>query len=755
MKKYISLLLVTVILISAFALPISAAETSGNSSDDNIAAMWEHAIAYTCVYDIETKRVKVSGTLDSEVFADHSDWSLCVYSIAPGSSEKDVVLNPDLQPLAEAMVSIKFEFTFKADKIADRYSRYAIFLKSPKNELVLTAKAQYPDIAATFEYPSSNRYYKGLQKDFSSFSTEVEAGTTILPIQLNTLFSDTSTSLFVFVDQKQYFFEETVIKELDVAMRSMSVTGSRIYLRLLYSVNGSESYSLPDMYDAQMLVKTHAVVTYLAERYGDVGSGKLSGIILGKGWDDASSYNYAGAISTDEYVDKCVAYTAVVANASRTVDPSLDIVIPLTASGFAKNNESAEKNTFKQFVESLLYNLDISFYSGINCSFLLDCTETPKGINGIGKDAGVVDTAESFYAGAHKAFSDYLVSLEYDYQSTPNKYMFVWTPNKNLSGNELAAAYAYSYYALSTDSTVYAFVVDFSKNGGNQSFRDMAHVMKYIDTNEGGDVAKNLPKIFGQSTWKDIFGTADITNTGVKHCYSVEALVNSTESFMGEFTYFDFTSSSIVDGWHTGAECTGVKIDYTGEMDKALRADFVTDGAYGMGELLYVAEYSENMIYTPTLRFKLGVTGQNDDALYEIKITVGNSDNRLESSCIVKAGEVNDVFVDISKYIPNNMVDYIRISARPVDGGEGTCSLWLYSLCGLSRVHEAEELEALVLNEREKIRHMGDDEEERQYWGQIALAFGVILIIGALGAGLFISFRRENSSDEEKGNGEQ
>ncbi len=756
MKKYISFLLALLILTLSLSLPVSALENEATTSNDE-EKTWNDLITYTCVYNIETKRVNVSGTLDSTVFADYSDWTLCVYAIPAGKTGEDIISDPNAEPLAEAIVSIKFEFVFNAEKTVDRYSLYAIFLRSPQNELISTVEAQYPKVESSFEYADNKRYYKGLQKDFSSFLTEIEAGTAILPVSLNSLFSNTSTSLFVFADQKQYFFNGSEIEKLDVAIRSMSVSGTKVYLRFLYEANvaganGSSRYALPDLYNSDTLVKIHSVVTFLTERYSGDSLGEISGIILGKGWDEPNVYNYVGTSSAEEYADRCVIYATVVANASRSIMPSMDIVIPLTADGFVKSRENDGKNNyFKQFVEELLDSFDGSLYAGIQCSFLLDCNQAPLGITNQTLSSGVSLEKNDglFYAGAHRDFSSYLSSLEYNYRSTPDKYMFVWTPDTNLRGNALAAAYTYSYYALFSDSSVYTFVVDFAGDT-NKASRDIAHIMKYIDTYEGAGVTDNLTKLFGKNSWDDILGTVDVANTGTKHCYNTEASKNVSESFKGEFTYFNFSSKSIVDNWYMGAECTGLSIDYTDKMEKALRADFNVDGIYGAGELLYVTEYSENMVYTPTLRFKLRVEGADDGALYEVSVIVGNSENHLESSCIVKSGEQTDVYVDISEYVDSNMMDYIRLSARSVDGSDNKCSLLLYDVSGLSRVYDSDELALLVESERDKIRHSREEEEERQYWSQIALAIGVILMIGALGIGFFISFKRENTSDYDR-----
>lgn len=765
MKKHICLLLISAMLFLNFSLPVYAVDSEEDIEDTtNIKEdIFNKALTYTCVYDTDSKRVKVSGTMNNDIFADYSDWMLCVYSIPAGKSEYDVIESPDAVSLAEAMVSIKFEFTFRTDSVTDRYSRYALFLRSPDDEFILTTEAQYPEVSATYEFSSDKHHYKGLQREFSSFSTEVDAGTSVVPVDINLLFSDTSTSTFFFVDEKQYFFNDGEVEKLDIAVRSMSASGSKIYLRLLYpqdtadregTNSASAKYLLPDLYDQTNIVKIHALASFLAQRYNGGSFGEIDGMILGKGWDTPDIYNYSNSSSLEEYADKCGIYTVVVANAARTLNADLDIVIPLTADGFVKDCGVEEENNYcKSFVEELLRNFDNRFYAGINCSFLIDVTETPMNITELGSKDTVDLSFENpdglFYAGAHQNFSEYILTLRNEYRSAPNGYMFIWSPETSLRGNSLTAAYIYSYYALLMDSSVSAFVVDLSGEDANPNSQDILHIMKYVDTYEGLTLTNSLLAIFGKESWADVFGVSEVPSTVQKHCYSA-ARVEDKSMFMGEFTYFDFSQSSIIENWYQGSRCMSVKVDYTDAMKKVLRADFDTSGIYNAGELLYISEYSENMIHTPYLKLRFHINGASDSALYEIKLVVGNGENSIESACIAKSKEVTEMFTDISKYVEMNMVDYIRISVRCIDGTDGAYSLCLYDLCGLSATYDSDELDTLISSERDKIRHQENEEEDIQHWAQIAIAIGVILIMGAIGAGLFISFRRDDTRGENK-----
>ena len=271
MKRYISLFLLIAVFLSVFSLPVAAesetlddAVASEKSDSTEIAEDQEAAqesvldiASYNCTYDTEAKRVKLSGTLQSEVFADRSDSTIAVYAVPPGASEYEIVASGDSRCLAEAPVSIKFEFSFKANRIIDRYSRYAIFLRSPDGEYTLTTEAQYPEVSSEFVASNNKKYYKGLASEYSSVSTDIQAGSSIIPLYWDSIFSDSSSSsLFMGVDGEQFFFNKAIIDKLDIAVRSMSLSGTRIYLRLLKRPQGDADlegefgakYLMPDIF---------------------------------------------------------------------------------------------------------------------------------------------------------------------------------------------------------------------------------------------------------------------------------------------------------------------------------------------------------------------------------------------------------------------------------------------------------------------------------------------------------------------------
>ena len=783
MKRYTSVILLIALLLSAFSLPVAAenetvdstviseiTDTTVSSEDEEKEADDEkHLVdiaSFNCTYDVDKKRIKLSGTLESKVFADRSDSTIVIYAVPPGASEYDVVADGNSECLAEAPISIKFDFSFKASRIIDRYSRYAVFLRSPDGEYTLTTEAQYPEVASDFEASNNKKYYKGLASEYSSVSTDIQAGSAIIPLYWDSVFSDSSSSsLFMVVGTEQFFFNKSTIDKLDIAIRSMSISDTKIYLRLLKRPQGDSDlagelgaqYLMPDVYDSDTVKKIHAAVTFLTERYsGEEGS--ISGFILGKGWDDPDKYNYCTTDTFEEYIDRCAAYAVIVANAARTVDPSIDIAIPLTGEGFSQKSENGESNRFKQTVESLLAYFDNSIYGGINCSFLMDTSETPLGITNESLEDGINVNRPNpeglFYAGAQTEFSNYLSDIDEKYRSCPKKYIFVWSPDKNISGNALAAAYAYSYYTLLADSTVSFFAIDLTERSGHLD--EVSYIMKYIDTNEGLKVTQNLTTFFGRSSWSEIVSASVIAAHGVRYIYASPTEINSGKEFAGEFAYFDFRESNLIERWYQGEGCTNLKIDYRSNGDKSLRADLALDGTYRSSEILYIYSYPENMIYTPYMRLRFHISDSSENSLYEVKFIFGSGESRAEASAVVSGNDEAEALIDISQYAVKHMVESIRVSVRSLDGSSSECSLWIYDIYGCSNEYTSEQLNDLISLERDKIRQHEEESESRELFGRVAIALAIVIVTGAIGFGLFASFRREDKRsehDEDNGSG--
>ena len=313
MKKTVAFILMLITVFYSFSFFAFADEsaigdkTALNDSNKDLTQniLDKDILSFSCHYLSDTKTVNVKGTMNYDAFAEHGDSTLVIYAIPSGKSESDVINDENAKPIAEAPVSITFAFAFKVSSIVDRYSRYAIFLRSENGEYILATEAQYPEAASEIVFTNDKSAFKGLVGNYSSNISNVNSDITILPVYLDDMITAESSALIYTVDGKQIFFNESYIKELDSQIRSLSPFGTKVYLRFLlrsgeiiesYSSNNGV-YALPNVFDEEIIFSLHSITDFLVKRYSGGLNGEISGIVLGKSWDQPDKYNYLSNVS--------------------------------------------------------------------------------------------------------------------------------------------------------------------------------------------------------------------------------------------------------------------------------------------------------------------------------------------------------------------------------------------------------------------------------------------------------------------------
>ena len=751
-------LLISILLTVVLCLPISATEALAEEETEE-KIIQNDVLSFSCTYDDVSKKVTVNGTINHDTFASHKESTLLIFLVPPGMSEYDVALADGAEPLAQTGASVNFGFSFKADGFVDRYSRYAIFLKSPDGELTLGTQAQYAEVLSDVTADSEKNHFKGLSSSFSFVAAEIDAGSVIVDVCPNRLFTDKTSGYIYQNDNTRLFFDKAYVDELDSKINSAAISGARIYLRFLFengvyfSVADSTegSYIIPNLYDSSTLLLVHSLTEFLIERYNTQENKAITGIIAGKAWDCYQEYNFYPDLTLESYAELCGFYATVLSNAARSIDSSIDIVLPFSTLNFNAGAEYAESGCYDTdaLISLLLAYFDNSFVSGFECSFLLETQNVPFGITNDSLSNGIdtENAADELWAGNHQAFSAFLGETAQKYSSTPNSFIYLWIPPADLKGNALCSAYAYSYYALLGEATVSAFVTEFSdKSGNSNNLFDLSYVLKHIDTVNSFSATKDLLAFFGKANWSEIKGiTAEAS--GKKFLYSVSPSFSLPEGIKGKFLYCGFNDSLFTDGWYRGVGCELIKIDYGKEENKALKAD-MSFASSQRGELIYDYEYHENMAYTPYLSFSFKVEDTSEDSLYEIKLLCENPQTRIESSAVINGNEERTVILDLSNIAAFGTVGNIRISVRSLNSDVERCSLWLYEINGYSTKYTDEELNTLISNERNKIKNDSSVAEEIFSMRNIIFAVAIVLISALLLIGVLLGIRKEHNVDD-------
>ncbi len=761
MKRFFAviLLLVIVFMTNVSALTVFA-ETLTEASEETEANdvskdLVEDILSFSCKYDKETKKVNIMGTMDHDAFTTHKDSSIEIYSIPPGSSEYDVVTKEGVAPLEKISMTVSFDFTFKANDVADIYSKYAIFLRSPDGKLTLGANAQLAEVESSYEYKNDRAYFKGVSSSVKDIASKVDAGTVIIPVYADRLITDQSNGHIYQIDKYQLFFDKTYVDELDSSINSASASGAKVYLQFLFENKGdffvdetiTAKYIMPDMYDENTLLLVHSMTDFVADRYDGFTACKISGIVVGKAWDNYGEYNFYPNADFETYTERCSFFATVVANSARCANAELDIVVPIASSNI---DTVSNDNTFfepKTFFDALLEKIEKSYQTGLDLSMLIETSEIPFGISNENLEQGIDvsyhNENSKLCAGKQQAFSDYLASLNNKYASAPGSYMFLWSPADSLRGNALSAAYAYSYYALLSDTKISAFITELNTS---DAAYDLAYLMRSIDTANGFSSSKHFLTYFGKSSWEELEPIAQNSISSSKLQYYI-APKSLLEGQKGTFTYFDFSDSLFPERWYRGVGCNSINIDYTGTDTKALRAN-LTLNDISRSELIYDYEFHENMSYTPYLKFDFKIEDATQESLYEVEIICENVNVRFESSCFVRGNELCEIVLDLSQYSSFGIVEDIKICVKALNGATENCTLWLYGISGHSTIHTSEELKSLILEERDRIQNPTQEESAKLALEYVAIAIGAVVVAAAIGIGIVIMIRREHGSEE-------
>lgn len=758
-----ALAIVMLLLICSPSVLVYAEENDLAASDESTSAEVEDALSFSCSYDTESRRVSISGTMRYETFAKHKKSQILIYAVPPGASEYDVAKKSE--PIAVADATIRFNFSFKPDDLLGRYSRYAIFLRAADGTLTLGTEAQYPEVESKVQRDKTGKYFKGLFGCETSYYSDVDAGTVIIPVYLDDLFTKTSGGYVYHTENGNLYFSRSYIDKLDSSIRSVTVSGGRVYLQYLLksgesfelaSVEGA-SYYLPDIYDEDNLLLVHSLTDFLISRYNDGRGAGISGIVVGKSLDDHFINNNSSQDTLESYAQKCGDYAIAVANSARSIDPSVDIVLPFSAYNFLTDAESEPSEgcySVTALIESLMKYWENSLEAGLDCSFLIESREVPFGISSEsianGVDLEFSAYSSEIYAGNQKAFSDFLKNACEKYMSGSAEYMFLWNAPADLSGNALACAYAYSYYALRSDSSVSAFVADLSLSE-NDRMEHIYKIAKYIDTTEGLAATKNLLEFFSKESWDELLEDAQSVVTGSKSVYVAAPMQTLPEGCKGYFDFFDFAQTYSSDGWYRGIGCQSLKTTYAASDRKALCATLALS-PNSRSEIVYSYENYERVAYTPYLNFEIQLADDFEGSLYEVSIVFENASSRLESFCVLKGNELSNITLNLAeaRFLGSfDSVESLKISVRSIYGDAKECTLRLYGVRGYSSIYSSEELQSLIEKERDKINSAEEQTEELTFVDTV-IAIAVMGVTGIIGIAIFLLLKRNNRTEKDE-----
>ncbi len=775
--KAVSVVLLLSMLICLFTPIMSvSAETSDKtgvaskatssvtkSNEESLAISTKRTgITYSCEYDNKQQKININGSVSHEVFVAHRDYIVNLYKMDFDSS-LDTVLKED-KPLASIAISIKFNFVVNVENIMDILSQYVVVLVSPKGIPEFVGAELFPSVESEVVSNSDRDFYKGIETVSSSVTLQGVPSVAVIPVNLSKLVSMGHTGYLYTFEDMNIFFDKQYIDQLDIFVRNLSSVGSKIYFRLLFEndYENKKDYRIPDLYSDDVARALYAYCDFLSSRYSSYKYGNISGIIIGKNLDDLDTCNYCSITNVEEYFKLLARYGMTVALAVRNHIPTADIVYSFSNinSYDVPNAQTLNKTSPSDILENLCKFFD-EYYSGdFDFSITVESDLTPLNMADFATEKYIDISApydNNYITEANiDIISNYIEYLEEEYESFPQKFMYIWTPKTDLRGNALSCAYSYLYYKLFTTENLSAFVVSFDEE--NNSVFDVLNIIKNIDSQDGWYFTSPLLEFFRKSSWAGIIPNFNREDYLHRHHKLLSPMSALPINIAGRFSYFDFNKSSDKTGWFAGSGCSLVEMYNSDILGRALCANMNFDTAFAKdyAHLFYSYEYCENFVYTPYVAINLSIESEKKiSEIFELKVSFVESNNIYEFSQLVYTDEDSYIYIDLSDFTKEHMADYIQFSIRPMGDSSGSYKLLISSLEGVSTNYNNDELEKLISAERLRIRNLAvnndkNNENDMTVFIPIALVF-IAVIIAVM---IFFFLRRddnvEKSEDQEE-----
>ncbi len=744
-----------VIIVGVLAGPAATATSSADDKNNDLG------VITVCRYDPDSATVKVEGTINHSVLTASKNCRIALFCVPSWRSAEGFI--NDIEPMCEAVMSKRFEFSVPADEVSDVLSLYAVAIIYSDGERALVASPRYPMTDDTDVV--DNVGFKGVCTDSAAETLECGAGTVLIDVYLDSLEDGRHSGYLQSVGGMSFYYNREYINDLDVRVRSASVSGASVLLRLLVSPAEGErdplTYAAANSYGASYrgivisdevsAITVYAYVSFLCSRYNGGNFGSIAGLVLGFGADRPESFNFCASTGPMYYeiYSRTLAVIGIAAGRgirlfvavgdSRNGDDagSFEFV-----SGVAEYIDRHTDFKFTLMADSIsnAYHLDDGYFDlptlggddDITAGERENTLVSGKSVtepSEVGEDiyeGAIADrpklyktSADDDYFAADDVipFTDMLKRLGEEYSSVNENFVWCWTPGDNTNGSTLSVLYAYGYMAM-TAAGAEAFIL----RADSAKFATVSHLVKYIDGDDSAGETAYALEVLGASSWSELLPNFDGVLGGGRRMLERELTADERTS-LGSYMLWSSGMTSGTHGWSAGPGCETLR--YVFEDDRGcLKAQLNDAGQGAYSDICRIFSVSEPTAYTSLIGLDISCSGDGDD-LYEVKLVIYSENTTLEGKCVVSDGERCMLYLDISDI---SAIDAVRIAVRRVSGGGGI-TLRTYSLGLYSETYTDGELETLIYEAKRTgsaSADATDSESDRRAFVAILLVFAMI-----------------------------
>lgn len=808
MKKSAALLAVllvcTMILPILSALPVLAAEEVAGLPGKGFAAPAASAdlpgSISSCVYDMKTGRVRIKGALSTSAVRDHANCTIAIFALDAGEEVGDIEkgrLIPAISGISMTTL-ISVDITPESSELfRARCARYVLALETKGGIYIRVSEPAVPS-AKTGRLDVG---FKGIDSSRLASVLRAEAGTVIIEVNTDRVISGGSGGYLYTVFGKTVRISKEYLSEIDTRVKILTGAGTDVLIRLVRR-GKSKPYAVNAVTDTDGSFEAYVCASFIASRYSGGEYGKIRGFIAGKRVNDIVTVNDAGGLGDAAYLKAYYEYLRSVAAAIDDTGSGIPLILPVSSDWTVNANGICAKDFLTAVAEQAsLYGspeIVVMIESGYNpCGMNNDITERIDGVSDVGSaedslpdDAGDADEPSSGEkadmpakeveaGGAPEADTEsvpkpadknsgyissenlsvataFLISLARRYGHISESLIYLWEPDRETTGNALSASYVYNYYRLySQKENVASFIVSFSEKenaGEKYAANELIHRIRYINVRGADEYvrADEVLKYFGLFDWREVISDEDRQRLASDVIGGGDFLRTVPSGIKGTYIYFDFRSTVGLNGWYAGTGCDSVALDRD-EYGRALVAGLNGEGE-SLGEYCFAAygyKYEESFRYTDYIAVEFSVGDRGSEGKeYEILLKLGGKGftNEYRGGGFV-AGKKYTVYVDVSSMTSDNIVQYLRIGAKGIEGMEHDYSLNVYSMKALSTKYSNAELGGKIAEERERI--MNDDADSGTDPRAVVLTIAVLALTAAVIVLTTVQGRRRKANEKE------
>ncbi len=495
--------------------------------------------------------INLRGTVPADIVSEHLGGRLLVYAVPLYHDIENIT---DLaSPIAEADMTTRFNITVSEAKLPDGAlaMRYIVTVSDGGEHIIIGEPRMPRSDGIGVTVPNRSKSIKGLASPYLSAADC--AGVTELTVDLSSLFSEAASGRIYSAFGRLFYFNTDYLKEIDAKIKSISLSSTDVYIRLVLSVKdekgritGYKAVCADTETDFQTLA---AASEFITGRYRSIESGFICGIILGNSDADERDLSapYEYALSMVKAAAAVYGIGSANINGFRVLLPFGDV---LTAPVLEKRGDA---KLLLSFISEYAPDHQLDSYGII---WQTDSEREPwsVGVDGLSPLKEFISSL-----GGSKPSCIFV-------EHTENGYYY--------DSAVMLADYMKSYYAAVKDGAVTSFIYKFSSLPQEKLWREFISYFTLLDTD-----LSYLASEYVKNETETVFELSDtLKNRAYPYAYAeTEAFNKAPAEVKGTYELFGYADSFDTGGWFS-AEKSGECVTLKTGTGRAMRA---------VGEIMY------------------------------------------------------------------------------------------------------------------------------------------------------------------------